>query len=374
MNSRTPPADIVEEPAGIIARPGFFNRYQEYVYLLYLVIYPLPWFGRTPDNRAVVASLVGVAIFLALYLYGYRRGGTARLLACAGILVVGFALQPFGGIWGVFPVYSAALAALLPGWRAIAAMLSIGLLVAAFAIVLALPLWEWIPTLFLGGMAGVSALYAAILERTNRELAASREEARRLSITAERERIARDLHDVLGQTLTLVAVKADLAGRLLGEDVNAARREIEDIRQTARSALADVRAAVTGMRAVTLATELSAARHALESAGIRFTHYIAPGPLSQPVEMALAFVVREAVTNVIRHSCARECTISLVRYAETVGLEIRDNGRASATSEGNGLAGMRQRVAALRGSLEIDHTSGGTHVRASLPASETYGD
>jgi two-component system sensor histidine kinase DesK len=335
------------------------DKYLPYLFLAYLMLYPLPWLAHPPSTGDVVAFTVGVAAFLPLYFTGFHAGGR-RLLACvAGILAIGFALQPAGGVWGVFAVYAAALGAYVrPTRYALLTFAAIGVAVLAFAGLRGLPPTDWAFTLFFGALVGFSSLASARIEAQNRELATSREEVRRLATAAERERIARDLHDVLGHTLTVVAVKADLAGKLLDRDVAAARREVDDIRDTARSALADLRAAVTGMRSTTLAAELAGARAALSSAGLQHDVRVSAGALPPPVENALAYVLREAVTNVVRHADASRVTIDLARDGAEARLEVRDDGRGSPSAEGNGIAGMRLRLAPLGGRLEIDGRAG----------------
>jgi two-component system sensor histidine kinase DesK len=344
------------------------ERRLEYVFLAYLLIYPLPWlWGPPPTSTDVLAFALGVAAFLPLYLSGYRVGGARQLACIAGVLTIGFVLHWFHGIWTVFPVYAAAMAAYVrPYRRAVYVLAGVGIAVAVFCAVLRLPAIEWAPALFFGALVGIASLYQARVEAANRELTASREEARRLAVVAERERIARDLHDVLGHTLTVVAVKADLAGKLVEPDPAAARREIEEIRTTARRALADLRSAVTGMRSATLAAELAGARDALASASIAHEVRAETGPLPAAIETALAYVLRESVTNVVRHAEASRCLITLARDGAEARLEVHDDGRGGARPEGNGIAGMRLRLAPLGGRLEIDGRVG-TRVVARVP-------
>ena len=267
----------------------------------------------------------------------------------------------------------------LEGVRAWAALAGLALALAALVLWRSLPMWDWLPTLFFGAMTVMVSMYSAAYAAQSEALAASREEARRLAVVAERERIARDLHDLLGHTLTAVAVKADLAGRLIDANPARAKAEIEEIRRTARDALADVRAAVTGMRSTRLAHELAAARRALEGAGIALnTQGVAP-PLPPALETALGFVLLEAVTNVVRHARAECCEIAFERQADAVLLRIRDTRAAAASlaspsptpipppAEGHGLSGMRQRLAALGGTLSLERTPAGSTLLARLP-------
>jgi two-component system sensor histidine kinase DesK len=356
------------------------SRRLGYWFLAYLLMYPLPWIVRPPTAVGLAASAAGIATFLVLYLTGFGRTDRRTFAYAGGIAAIGFALQPFGGIWGVFVVYACGMLAYVQPRRE--ALLSLGVLAVAvitFALVLRLRIWEYGPTLFFGAMVAIASLYSAAFEQKNRELAASRDETRRLAVVAERERIARDLHDLLGHTLTVVAVKADLAGRLVERDPAQAKAEIEEIRQTARSALADVRAAVTGMRSTSLTTEVATARRALEGAGIAFEYRGPTEPLPPEIETALAFVVREGATNVVRHANAGRCAVRIRRADDHVELVMEDAAHAGVAAsmahtlrphrEGNGVAGMRQRIASLGGTLELVVTAAGTMLRAHVPLS-----
>ncbi|MCM0621921.1 sensor histidine kinase [Nocardioides bruguierae] len=179
-----------------------------------------------------------------------------------------------------------------------------------------------------------------------------------LAVTAERERVARDVHDVLGHSLTVVVLKAELAERLVEADPAAARRELGELRDLAREALAEVRATVTGLRAAVLTDELAAARSALEAAGVAARMPDDGGALDPALHPAAAWAVREAVTNVVRHAHATACRVELL----PAGVRVLDDGvglRGSAP--GNGLRGLRERVAAVDGLLEVaDRPGGGT--------------
>jgi two-component system sensor histidine kinase DesK len=328
----------------------------------------------------VAASALGIAVFLPLYLRSFGHSDARALHSGLAVAALGAALHPFGGVWAVFVVYACGLlGGVLPRRRAGAALAGVALALTALVVWRSLPMVEWLPALFFGAMTTMVSMYSAAYAAQSLALAASRDEARRLAVVAERERIARDLHDLLGHTLTAVAVKADLAGRLIDANPARAKAEIEEIRRTARDALADVRAAVTGMRSTRLAHELAAARRALEGAGIALnTQGVAP-PLPPALETALGFVLLEAVTNVVRHARAECCEIAFERQADTVLLRIRDTRAAAASlaspsptplpppAEGHGLSGMRQRLAALGGTLSLERTPAGSTLLARLP-------
>jgi two-component system sensor histidine kinase DesK len=189
------------------------------------------------------------------------------------------------------------------------------------------------------------------------ELRAAREELARLAVAEERLRFARDLHDLLGHSLSLITLKNELAGKLLPASPEQAAKEIHEAEAVARRALREVREAVAGYRQPTLVEELHGAEEMLTAAGIACRIENVAGLLPKSIEAMLAWVVREGTTNVIRHSHARHCTIRLVREDGTVRVEVRDGGIArevprdqtDGSSGGNGLAGLAERVADLAG-------------------------
>ena len=195
----------------------------------------------------------------------------------------------------------------------------------------------------------------------------SHEEVRRLAATAERERIGRDLHDLLGHTLSLVTLKMELSRKLFERDPQRARSELAEAEQIARDALAQVRSAVTGFRAADMAAELASAHLLLESSRVHLRHS-PPPPMPPWIEAGLAMVLREAVTNIARHAQAGEAMVSLRVEDDAVLLEVADDGRGGVSANGNGLAGMRERVAALGGTLDIVSPRGqGTRLTVRVP-------
>ncbi|MEU1350039.1 sensor histidine kinase [Streptomyces sp. NPDC005795] len=206
----------------------------------------------------------------------------------------------------------------------------------------------------LGGfaMSGVRQMI-----RTTIQLREARATVAQLAANEERLRLARDLHDLLGHSLSLITLKSELAGRMLPDHPEQAAAQVADIEQVSRQALVDVRSAVTGYRRPTLPGELAGARTALAAAGITADIPAeAPEDLSEKAEEVLAWALREAVTNVVRHSGADRCTVTLAPRQTLDGrvleLTVADNGRgATGTTRGNGLTGMTERLASVDGTL-----------------------
>ena len=215
------------------------------------------------------------------------------------------------------------------------------------------PMWIWGTELDLSTAVAIAIIALAMFGffavlRSNAALAHARSEVARLATENERARIARDLHDLLGHSLTTITVKAQLAHRLSATDPARAAVEIGEVEELTRRTLADVRAAVSGYREVTLGNELAAAREVLRAAGITARLPGAIDAVAQPDAELFAWVVREGVTNVVRHSRARTCHVVLGARS----IEISDDGSGVGTScAGNGLSGLRERVSAAGGVL-----------------------
>ena len=176
------------------------------------------------------------------------------------------------------------------------------------------------------------------------------------------------MHDLLGHTLSLITLKLELSRKLFDRDREAARRELEEAERVARHALAEVRAAVTGIRSTDLAAELASARLLLDSSGVRLDYGSLPDSLPQEVERTLALVIREAMTNIHRHAAATEACVRFTRTQEQLDMQISDNGKGGLVAHGNGVSGMCERVRALGGSLQIDSPPRrGTRVLISVP-------
>jgi two-component system sensor histidine kinase DesK len=355
-------------------------------WLIYLAI-PL---GSAWTHHQLAASLAGTTLLLAFawcYLFlvplGWwgARGAQYSYLIVGALLVVtasATAVIGFNGLWMLIFV-SAATIILLPGRVALATVASLAVISAV------LP--QWIKPWHQKGLqwnVGASVALASLavfgfsrLIRANAELAAMREEVATLAAERERMRIARDLHDLLGHSLTTVTVKAALAARLFDQDPTRARAEIAEVEILARESLADVRAAVAGYREVRLATELATAREVLAAAGIEAQVPGAVEGMSPEVGGLFGWVVREGVTNVVRHSRATKVRITL----DATGIEIVDDGEgcpqppthetAGVATPGHGLVGLAERADALGGRLlagPVDGSASGFRLRVEVPA------
>jgi len=215
-------------------------------------------------------------------------------------------------------------------------------------------------------LLGVSAIAVRRHVATTKRLEAARDEIHRLAARDERLRVARDLHDELGQTLSVIVLKSELAALAVPPQ---ARGRLDEVTRTARQALQSLRDLVSSVRQPTLAEELDSARSLLEASGIECHVESAAGALSPPVETTLAWVVREAATNVLRHSACRRCRFSVGRTSDGVSLDVTDDGRGKPEFEpGSGLRGVQERVSFLGGRLCAGRMAdGGFRVQVEIP-------
>ncbi|MGN0064919.1 MAG: sensor histidine kinase [Nocardioides sp.] len=323
------------------------------VWLVFLVYPVLEVLDSTGPVWAKVLTIGAVVAFGVVYMLGFVR----------------WADHP----WRVFVVLVALVVATLPlvGPAAISMLPFLG---AFTALCLPSPWWQRTALVIalvpvLGALTGLELFYFLIvwpvlvacslirfLETAHEQ---HREHGAELALVAERDRVARDVHDVLGHSLTVLSLKAELAGRLVETDPARATAELEEIQQIARQALAEVRTTVGGLRASNLAAELAAAPRVLADAGVRTTVHGAVADTDPQHRAMLGWVLRETVTNVVRHAHAQRVTIELRRR----GMVVTDDGAGLDAPEGNGLRGMRERVEGAGGTLLLSDAAPGTKVQ-----------
>jgi len=352
-----------------------WQLYQHF-WLIICLFFPLASLVSKPDAWLRLAVGCTALLFFAIsYTWimwphpasrGARTRGRSRLslllLVALGLQVTVFSLLDDPAWLWLFLGVSAITGVLLPMRRAGMVVVLLTLLPLLITIFthggVAGIDWWWLIALMLLvrglglDMIGVSRMGSAI-----RELHTARQELARLKVEEERLRLSRDLHDLLGHTLSMITLKSELARHLVQEEPERCAQELSEIERVARQTLREVREAVAGYRQPRLEGELEGARQLLEAAGI--TYQIEPITQALPLALdaVLAWTVREGVTNVIRHSRARHCLIQLSLKNSKVGAEVlNDGGRReqveSTVRPGLGLAGLRERVSALGGHLE----------------------
>lgn len=308
------------------------------------------------------------AIFLVLYFGLFWLQRPRSLLHIAGMVTLGLVFAPINGGASTFFVFAAAFVPFCVQTERAGVGLIAGIVALAGIETQVFHLNGWF-FFYAGGLAaavGGSNIYFAQRNRALAKLRMANDEIEHLATVAERERIARDLHDVLGHTLSVIILKSELAGKLMDRDPQRAGNEIREVEQISRQALSEVRDAIRGYRSQGLPAELAKAKATLETAGVSVKCEAAKIALPAVHESVLSMAVREAVTNVVRHAQARNCSMRLAQRNGSCHLEIEDDGCGGAHSEGNGLRGMRERVEMLGGTLTRD-SQAGTRIAINLP-------
>jgi two-component system, NarL family, sensor histidine kinase DesK len=318
---------------------------------------------------------VGLVVFTAVYLR-VMSDFTVRttlpwdvvLLVVLGVTLAG----TFGPAWTGLMIYLSGVAAsVLPGrWMWVTVL---GATAVAVAVLAADAEWGMFVLPVLCPLTAFALRGTRYLIAVNRELQEAREELARNAVAEERLRFARDLHDLLGHSLSLIALKSELARRLAERDPARAAAEMADVEDAARRALAEVRDAVSGYRQVSCAQALAEARSALGGAGVTVLLPDTVPSLPGTVDAALGWVVREATTNVLRHSGAGSVTVELTEDGVQAVLTVTDDGtgtaeRGTLLGSGSGLAGLRERLTALGGELQAGPLEGGGYrLQARVP-------
>ena len=346
----------------------FLFDYEHNIWLVFLGF----WFIEPYLDHAPLITWIWLVVVLVVFLtfywlahFGPRR---ARRFWVLAMFLLGMVYVPFNeAAWGIYIYVAASLPEVSESTNVV-----IGLLLLQCAAVVAQSLffhlhaWTWSMGVGFTLLIGMNRLRMEQKHRADAKLRMAQEEIEQLAKTAERERIARDMHDILGHSLSLIVLKSELAGRLLASQPTRAALEIAEVETTARQALAEVRKTITGYRSEGFASELARAAHVLETAGVRLNRPAKAPYLTPRHDSTLSLVLREAVTNIVRHAGASECSIEVSTEKDRTQLVIADDGRGDIRQEGNGLRGMRERVQELGGSLSLE-SNRGTRLQIELP-------
>jgi len=326
------------------------------------------YFFQPPGAFELAMFVLTVLLFLPLYLASFWSSGRTTILCALLACLIGCLWAPWNTGAGTFFIFGAGMCGRLRPARSAYGLLATVIALATLAgwllspVGLAFLLAPWT----IGLSVGVASIMEEGLRASRQQLRRKQEEVEHMARIAERERISRDLHDLLGHSLSLIALKAELADKLItklaGREAQACKREINDIEASARRALAEVRAAVTGYRHSGLSGALASARASLLAANVELREEVAQFELAPAAEHVLALALREAVTNVVRHAGATRCTLGLALEQGSAVLRVADDGNAlgagTEVRPGNGLAGMRERAAALGGRLLVSVDAG----------------
>lgn len=352
-------------------------RLYQHFWLLICLYFPLASLVSKPDAWLRLAVGSTALLFFAIsYTWimwphpasrGARTRGQSRLalllLVALGLQATVFSLlDDPAWLWSFLGVSSMA-GVLLPMRRAgvvVVLLTAFPLLITIFTHrgVAGIDWWWLIALMLLVRGLGLDMIGVSRLGSALRELHTTRRALARLQVEEERLRLARDLHDLLGQTLSVITLKSELARGLITEDPARCAQELAEIEQVGRVTLREVRKTVAGYRLPRLSSELDGARQLLEAAGIEYSIEELPGELPQPLDAVLAWTVREGVTNVIRHSRARHCLLRFTQDQGGIWVEMLNDGEGTEDAgtqpigQGSGLLGLRERVSELGGTME----------------------
>jgi two-component system sensor histidine kinase DesK len=342
--------------------------YDHGIWLVFLGFWGIqPYMGHQP-LRYWLLLFVAVVVFVSFYLLAHFGPPRLRRFWVAAMFVLAMVYVPINpSAWGIYVYIAASLPEVSESTNTVIGLL----LLQCVALVTQswffnLTAWTWSMGVGFTLLIGMNRLRMEQKHRADAKLRMAHEEIEQLAKTAERERIARDMHDILGHSLSLIVLKSELAGRLLVSQPVRAALEIAEIETAARQALAEVRKTITGYRSEGFASELTRAAQILETAGVRLNRPAKAPYLTPRHEATLSLVLREAVTNIVRHAGASECSIEVSTGQDRTQLVIADDGRGDIRQEGNGLRGMRERVQELGGSLSLE-SSHGTRLHIELP-------
>lgn len=344
-----------------------------WLYLLYLGFFYFRWIYQPPGLVEALVSIVAMTGFILLYVIAHRRMDWTLPVVAVLATVLGFTFIPTNMGGAVYVAFAGAMLARWPDirWR-LGMLAALAIAVIGVGLAMNMPLYFIAAVLLFSGLAAGGAAMAARRERQDAASDEQQAQAAVMGAEAERRRIARDLHDLLGHTLSVVALKADLANRLYDSDPERARTELSEIQSISREALAEVREAVTGLKGRDLAQAVAEARARLEAAGLSVVTDLPDDlPLEPAAAATLAMVVREGATNILRHAGAGRAEIRVALDAGSVDLVIEDNGRGGADPDGGGLSGLAARLAEAGGDLSLDRTGPGTRLTARLPLTES---
>lgn len=332
-----------------------------WVYLINLIFYVMPLFIGHFALWQYISMAAALLLFLVCYFWAYRSRRSDMHWPIAGIVLVATLITPVNpGSVSMFAYagFFIGFAYTLPRY-----LLLMSLLIALLVLLELMLTIHWDLFLVMGApiVLAVSLLGRAEQAKLRHRLAElqSEDEIKQLATMVERERIARDLHDILGHTLSSVILKADLAEKLLArQHTDAAQQQLTELSQIARDALSQVRQSVSGYKHQGLSAEVSKLLCRLRDAGFQVVLNGEIPKLDARRETALILALTELVTNVIRHSKGDSCNLSFLQHGNEFTICLSDNGQTNAIKEGNGICGLRERLAAIGGTLALQQNDG----------------
>ena len=357
------------------------EMFSPYVWLIYLPLYFVPVIISHEDPLDLVYTALTLMAFLGLYFHAHWVKSQHVVYHIVGIVLIATLAAIVTPTASTLFIYAGAFCSRLkPHKYAVFILVVLLVWVAAISLYYSFESYFYIPALVFTLIVGILNIYQYALHQNKQLLILSRKETQRLAQVAERERIARDLHDLIGHTFSVITLKADLAGRLLDKDIEKARIEIKQLEDISRDALSQVREVVSGYRTSDLLSELANAKNVFSSIDIGFNYHF-ENIDEQQIELdsasnkELAIVLRELVTNVIKHAKASQVSVVIKHNNGKIVLAIQDDGQGFENSQhqGFGIQGMQERMQKLKGfvSIKSGGKCTGTLIEIGLPMSTT---
>jgi two-component system sensor histidine kinase DesK len=346
--------------------------YSVYSNLLFLSLLFGNLYFRPVNGIELAIVVAGLITFLVLYFraFSVQQHELALYIAAICLIGVGLSEVTFGA--NIFFVYAAAFCGEFYNKRkAFLSLILVLVFTAFYAVITDKSSYFWIPAIFMSITLGLLNIHHSEVLKKNKALKQSQQETKQLAKIAERERISRDLHDLLGHSLSVITLKSELAGKMIdkGISLDKIKAEIKAVEQLSQKTLAQVRDAVKGYNVATINGEILQVKVATEAANIELIASIEVESLPLNVESELALIIREAITNVIRHAETEKVWIVLKNVTTHLILTISDQGQITTNKEQSGMQNMRTRIAHLGGKMEVENTPN-TQLTFTLPISQ----
>jgi len=352
-------------------------QYGPYIWLIYLLVFFISIVHYQPVDHTFAYAVLGSIVFLFLYFNGFWVSGNRIRINIIGIVLVGTLMSTLSPGASVFFVYAGAFCCHLGTTRkAVIGLILIAVWIGILSLVAGHGSYFYIPGVMFTFLIGGINIYQHDLSLKRKELILTQQEVRDLARTSERERIARDLHDLIGHTFSVITLKAELANKLTDKDLEKAKAEISALANISRDALSQVREVVTGYRTSDLNTELAHAKYVLESNDIQFEYRFEELELHDVVNKELAVILKELVTNILKHSEASKVRAEIFQSSNSIQMQVTDNGVGLQSSKkanqqtfeksGYGLQGIVERVKKMQGDITIE-SNHGTEFKIKVP-------
>ena len=343
--------------------------YAVYSNLLFLSLFFGNLYFRPVHGVDMVITIAGLITFLVLYFRAFSAQKSDLIYYIAAMCLIGVGLSEINVGANVFFIYAAAFSGELYNKRkALITLLLVLAFIIFYSVITDKSSYFWLPAIFMSITLGLLNINRAEVLKKNKALKQSQQETKHLAKIAERERISRDLHDLLGHSLSVITLKSELAGKMIdkGLSLEKIKTEIKEVEELSRKTLAQVRDAVKGYNIATIKGELLQVRVATEAAKIELFATIEVESLPASIESELALIIREAITNVIRHAETEKVWIVLKQVATHLTLTISDQGQITTKKEQSGMQNMRTRIHQMGGEMNVVNAPN-TQLKFTLP-------